>query len=481
MKIIKIKLAFYCTILLTFIHACNPDDILNRPKITTQVPSEVIFSSVESVNHNFAGNYRYLRYASPIADGHDCFGLFSVYFSRTAKGNDFIFGWLSWPWFRDDYTYLGRKPDDRRTGFNWAFFYELINYANIIINGVNKSPELAEEDKEKLTAHARALRAFFYFQLAIDYQSTYIEDSSKPSLPIYTTPNNTESKPFSTLKEVYDLIKEDLQFAVDHLDNSRPGKTFINKAVAEGIYARVLLVTQDNWPLCEQLAHDAYGGTPENVLSPEQYTDGFDDMSAKEWIWAMYQQDDQSAYYTMAPHSFVDPDGYGSFYINRRFIDTFSDTDVRNLFEENPSDKIPSYKKFRTTKFTFSFTCDAPIMRTPEMILIEAEAKFWQGDNTGAANLLYALQKNRDAKAVASGNTGEDLFNEILLERRKELYGEIGVEFFDLKRLRRPMKRDANHRSIVNLEKDDKRYYLKILQKEIDANPNITEAINKDR
>ena len=270
------------------------------------------------------------------------------------------------------------------------------------------------------------------------------------------------------------------EFAGEELDVQNPdGARDINKAVAQGIFARVLLVTQDNWSLCEQLAHDAYGGTPENVLSPEQYTDGFDKMEDNEWIWAMHQQEDQSAYYTMAPHSFVHPDGYGNFYINRHFIDTFSDTDVRKLFEENTG--VPLYQKFRTTKFDFSFACDAPLMRTPEMILMEAEAKFWQGDPTGAAKLLYALQKNRDRKAVASGNTGEDLFNEILLERRKELYGEIGVEFFDLKRLRRPMKRDANHKSIVNLEKDDTRYYLKIPQMEIDANSNITKAVNQNR
>ncbi len=40
------------------------------------------------------------------------------------------------------------------------------------------------------------------------------------------------------------------------------------------------------------------------------------------------------------------------------------------------------------------------------MILVEAEAKYYNSDPTGAHNLLFALQLNRDASAVKSTNTG---------------------------------------------------------------------------
>ena len=94
------------------------------------------------------------------------------------------------------------------------------------------------------------------------------------------------------------------------------------------------------------------------------------------------------------------------------------------------------------------------------------------------------LQKNRDPQAVKSANSGAALLEEILTERKKELYGEIGVEWFDAKRLRRGLPRDSYHR--VNLASkpmlpDDKRFFLKIPQAEIDANPNIDPAINANR
>ena len=122
-----------------------------------------------------------------------------------------------------------------------------------------------------------------------------------------------------------------------------------------------------------------------------------------------------------------------------------------------------------------------PIMRLYEMILIEIEAKARMGDEASAASLLYELQKNRDPNAIKSDNKGEDLIEEILLERRKELYGEIGVEWYDAKRLRKGMTRTGNHRILLNLIPDDKKFFLKIPQNEIDANENIDASVNANR
>jgi len=93
------------------------------------------------------------------------------------------------------------------------------------------------------------------------------------------------------------------------------------------------------------------------------------------------------------------------------------------------------------------------------------------------------LQINQDGSAVKSSNTGSALLEEILVERRKELYAEIGVEWFDAKRYRRGITRTGNHRvgSAANLLPDDKKFFLKIPQDEIDANDNIDDSVNADR
>ena len=103
------------------------------------------------------------------------------------------------------------------------------------------------------------------------------------------------------------------------------------------------------------------------------------------------------------------------------------------------------------------------------------------GNDSEAQNVLFRLQSNRDPQATASGNSGNPLLKEILVERRKELYGELGIEWFDAKRLRRGITRTGNHRIFKNLEPDDNRFFLKIPQAEIDANENIKESINSSR
>ena len=66
-------------------------------------------------------------------------------------------------------------------------------------------------------------------------------------------------------------------------------------------------------------------------------------------------------------------------------------------------------------------------------------------------------------------------------QRRKELYGEIGVEWYDAKRLRKGITRTGNHRILLNLIPDDKRFFLKIPQNEIDTNENIDASVNANR
>ena len=82
-----------------------------------------------------------------------------------------------------------------------------------------------------------------------------------------------------------------------------------------------------------------------------------------------------------------------------------------------------------------------PFIRSSEMLLIEAEAAYQNGDEAGARNALMELNatSGRDA-AYTCNKTGDDLWNEIILYRRLELWGE-GHSWFDCKRWGRPVVR----------------------------------------
>lgn len=454
------------------------EDYLNEPKPAGVVSEDVVFNSRQGAEAYISGILR--RSRGQFTTGHDAGGINSMYFARSVKGNDVIIGTS---WFNFDYDQDNREPSYRRTTFSWNFPYFMINQANTLINGIENSEVLSDEDKADLKGQGLALRAFYYFQLVMEFQHTYGYDPSLPALPIYLE-LSLEGKPMSTVEEVYVLIVSDLTEAIEGLDDSRLDKSYINKNVAQGMLARVYQV-MENWEGAEEMANAAYGGALGNALAAGTYDNGFNDMNTSpEWMWALPQYDDQTMFYYSAPHAQADHfnTSYLNAYVNSDFVNLFSDTDVRALFANPYNVAATNYRYWVTTKFDFaSFGVDIPLMRTPEMILIEAEALYHQGDGQAAHDLLYSLQVNRDPSAVKSSNTGNALFEEILVERRKELYMEIGVEWFDAKRLQRGITRTGNHRILKNLEPNDNRFFLKIPQPEIDANPFIDASVNSNR
>lgn len=471
----KFPVAFLSLLMIT-IMSCSKD-FLNEPEPTDQVGTDVVYGSREGAEAFISGIMRRMRRQFTNVDSG---GLNSMLFARTAKGNDVVIGT---GWFTNDYENNNREPTYRRTTFSWRFPYYIIGQVNQFIHGVNESEALSETDKRQLLAQGRAIRGYYYHQLVLEFAPAYSVAPDFPAPPVYTE-LSLEGHSMSRTQEVYDLILEDLQFAIENVGTSRLDKSYINKNVAHAMLAQVYQV-MGNWEDAETAANAAYGGDLSSALVSGSYANGFNDLSVGEWIWGLPQYDDQSQYYYSAPHVQTDHsvESYQNAYFNNEFVNLFSGTDIRKLFNNYYEVEKSSFRHWVTSKFAFTFDADIPIIRTAEMILIEAEAKYRNGDAGGAHDLLYAIQQNRDPKAVKSSNTGEDLLEEILLERRKELYAEIGVEWFDAKRLQRGISRSGNHRvgSSADLAPNDKKFYLKIPQSEIDANVNIDGSVNENR
>jgi hypothetical protein len=470
----KNKFLLLLAALALFNTSCSKE-FLEEPKNTNGVTAEVVFADRLVVESYITGILRRFRgqYSSV-----DTAGLQSLYFARSVKGNDLIQN----SWYNFDYEHGNREANYRRTIFNWDYNYELINDANVLIKGVEES-NLDADSKAEFIAVGKTIRAFSYFQLALDFAPNYTTDKTTSRLPIYTEPATgaSEGNPTSSTSAVFDLILSDLKDAVADLPETRLGKSYINKTVAQGLLARVLLVTQDDWDLASSMAKAAYGGNAASAVVSTSYGSGFMDLSDPEWIWGLYQDEVESTYYYNAPANFTDHISASAFYkgtyVNKNFVNKFADTDKRKLFANIYNSSTP-YREFITYKFTFDLTEDSAIMRKSEMVLIDAEAQYRSGNEGPSRTLLFALQSDRDPAAVISTNSGQALLDEILLERRKELYGEIGVEFFDAKRYRLPIVRDAVHRVVLTVPADSELFWLKIPQKEIDANPNIDESIN---
>ncbi|WP_321280873.1 RagB/SusD family nutrient uptake outer membrane protein [Marinifilum fragile] len=456
-----------------FLGVAGCSDYLDKPKPTDVLTANDIYSNPEGVQAYFAGIYRLFR-AQYIRT--DMGGVYSMYMSRSVKGNDLIQN----SWYNFDYAHENREPNYTRVVGDWQFCYEGVKHANTLIKEIAASDALSDNAKVVLDAEAKGLRAFFNFQLYLEY---YSRNSGLQTPPLYTEPAALEPKGMSNPADFEAQLISDINDAVAGLTSDRINKSYMNKSVANGLKARILMALDKDWGQVEIAANAAYGGNLAAALDASIYAGGFDDLTASEVMWSMDQQADQSNYYYIAPHAFTDhtEDAYFGTFFNNTFVATFSATDVRNEFWEGYPVGDDDYRNFISNKFEFSFEADMHIMRTAEMVLIDAEANYRNGDEDTAHDLLFALQSNRDPNAVKSANTGADLLEEILLERRKELYAEIGVEWFDAKRLGRGITRDGNHRVMVALEPNDKRFFLKIPQDEIDANDLIDDTINDNR
>ena len=450
-------------------------DYLDDPKPTNNVTPEVIFSNREGVDAFIAGILRLNRGQFL---NNEAAGLQSIYFARSVKGEALIQKQI---WFGDDYDFQNREATYTRPNFSWRFSYKIIDQLNNLIHGIESSNALSETDKTETKSQALALRGFYYFQLALEFGDAYASSKNLDFPPIYTEPTST-GKGMSTKAEFFNQIISDLEDAVAGLPQTRVDKSYINNQVAQAFLAQVYQYTGD-WSKTKTAAIAAYGGNPAAVLNAAAYTQGFDDINATEWLWGLPQTPDQTAYYMSHPHAMMDhvAIAYHGTFINDDFVNLFSATDVRNLFSNLYNAPVGDWQQFVTSKFKFTFDADIPIIRYPELILIEAEAEFHLGNESRTRELLDALRLNRDTQAQPTTASGSALIELVLTERRKEFYGENGIEWYDAKRLLRGITRTGNHRTQINIVPDDRRFELKIPQEEIDANPSISPAVNTNR
>jgi starch-binding outer membrane protein, SusD/RagB family len=378
--------------------------------------------------------------------------------------------------------------------FIYRYYYKLIANANMIIENIDKA-EGPEADKKIIKGQALAYRAWAHHQLVQLFAERYdLANLGKPGV-VLMTKFTTVGQPRATIGEVYNQINKDVEDAIALLDGYNRGdalkKSHININVAKGLKARIALSMGD-WANAAKYASEARQNL--SLMSNAQYKEGFNSVTNPEWMWGSYQLDDQQTYF----YSFF---AYMSANFNSTNIRTnpkainsklyglIPATDVRKQMWDPTGASIPvppngakkpyANKKFLAKSSSLSVG-DVPYMRVAEMYLIEAEAKARLGQ-ADAADVLFTLVKNRDAAYVKSLKTGQELVEEILIQRRIELWGE-GFRFFDLKRTNTALDRTgANHdpalttTSALTKPADSKEWVFLIPQAEMNANKAMTQ------
>ena len=328
-----------------------------------------------------------------------------------------------------------------------------------------------------------------------EYQAALaaIEGLTVPIIDENTTEAMAKNNPRAPREQMFQFIFNDLNDAEYGLKDYTPaGKNYPSLAVVYGLKARAYLwlggFEEGKYDLSKypdvltgnaayqkaaeyaRLAITTSGCKP---LTEAEYCDprtGFNKAN-NAWLWAMIQSTDTilATLYTWASHmSCTASWGHGGGAqpgVRKATYERMSNTDFRKKLIVGPNTTHADYKnvttiteaewktfgyegsgihtyahlKFRTNNgekvnSALGNVVDIPLMRVEEMYLIEAEATAHYDEATGK-QLIASFMAHRDPNyKVPTGVTGDSLIEEIIFQKRCELWGE-GILFYDFKRL----------------------------------------------
>ncbi len=452
--------------------SCASDALDTFP--TNKVPASVVYGSVDNAQSALTGTLSGFGVGG-WGSGHLCFAQTAVHITMDTMADDMNLsdagsGW-SWLTYSYDIKNWYTRDNVQIYAF-WNFYYTTINDANNLI-GAEELLATSPEGKAIL-GQAYALRAFSYHYLAMIYSRAYKLYPDDPCVPVYTTPTNasTTGSPRSTNAEVYEnVIRPDIDKAITYLKDAkdagvtRNSKAEIDYYVANGIKARICLSTEE-WGEAATAATEALKGYDGKILSSTEITSGLNDITALGSVmWGdVKTTDNYGMYGSFQSHMDADHDGYAQSCrpcITSWLYGKMGAADLRRGWWMGDFDSA-NYEtsgeaiKYCQKKFKFkgqTWFGDYIYMRAEEMLLTAAEAYCQNSDDTNARIYLNKLMAKRDTGYTGSSKSGKtlttsttgatgSLLEEIIIQRRIELWGEYG-RIFDIKRLGQGFKRVA--------------------------------------
>ena len=399
--------------------------------------------------------------------------------------------------------------------YPWWSYYMLIGNANMIVAHISEASG-AEPERQRILAQALTFRAYAYTMLAQLYCKRW-SDSDEGETPgvVLRLDNSYDPQALCTLKELYRQIYDDLDEAIGLFEVSgyrRPVDcNFLPDIhVAYATYARAALNRAD-YQSAATMAQKAREG--HELMAAGEYVGGFNTPTS-EWIWSSYNSGSES----IGQFAFLARIAYNSRIaeaskvkcISRELYRQIPPTDIRRALFLDPGQlaystvtgkagtdlinkakglfpdiystmPVYAYMQFKFKATDVTGAGDVNHFRSSEMMLIEAEAKYFLKDEKGAREALIALTKDsgRD-ESYNCDKTGPALLAEIKLYRAIELWGE-GFDWFDMKRWGDPIDRKSfdqggnftNRTGFVVSPADNNGWCWAIPDLETDYNPEV--------
>ena len=490
--------------------------------LTSEQIQETTEAIPERTEATFTGMYNMMGESYsvfPSSGRADDWGIPMIMLSLDGEGPDMWMANNNYNWFSTCGEFSSRNANYANPYIRYILPYRQIGIANEVLASI--SPDTEDQNAIYKMAQARAIRAYDYMLLAPYFQFNYETSKDKPCIPVLKDGVDYANNPRATVEEVYNIIIEDLNYAVEHLEGyERASKAYVNLNVAYGLRARAYL----NMGMYAEAAADAAKAIEGyNPATMDELAAGPRFCSADEanWMWGVIITDDQAKNGTLAtPASWFSAftgDGYAPATqvtpsINSLLYNKIPATDVRKAWWIDTNlyspllDKISwngvtgveisklvlddgskvAYAPYTNVKFGMKSgigspinSNDFPLMRVEEMILVEIEGLAKSGQESAAKTKLESFVKTyRDPNYTVEAG-GRTLDNEIWYQRRVELWGE-GFATSDMMRLNKPLVRfhDNNPGSFpeahaFNMPANDPWRLLRFPQTEMNTNAGI--------
>ena len=514
-NIIRISLVIAA---LSLASACAKDYMETAPE-SAESPT-TIFATTKNINLAINGMCKMMTTQYWSTQGLNGEGVIKTWFGNF--GNDLQrcnqTGWASiW-----NHTFHENVSSTYVT-YPWYYYYKIISNANTVIKNVD-SAEGTEAERQFYKAQALVFRAHAYTMLMQLYAYRWQDSNNGASngVVLRLTPDPDPdpeveyAMPLSTQTECYKQIYDDCDEAIRLFNESgmdRGNSEFYkpNVNVAYAVKTRAALVRED-WPTVAACAPEARKGHP--LMSKAEYMDGGFSDANNEWIWGVYDAEDQTIYY-YAYFAYQGSNASSSMQrtyplaISKELYNQIPTTDARRKMWLEPTAEEAaelnaagrSTKKLYKRAFAeygsklyntslvyqymqFKFQCtfypgggSYNIYRSAEMYLAEAEALCHiGGQDAKVQGLLNDLNKNLDPSYNCT-KTGAELLTEVKLYRRVDLWGE-GFDWYDYKRWNEPIVRKNKAKGgnfndafavTINVE-DGNKWTFKIPKNETDYN-----------
>ncbi|SHM80079.1 SusD family protein [Chitinophaga jiangningensis] len=362
----------------------------------------------------------------------------------------------------------------------WNKSYANIYVCNLVLDRLPQASDAASSpDQQRLIAEAKIQRAYYYFQLAMQFGNDYQAASAATDLavPLLLKPDLEAMLPRATVKDVYAQVVKDLQEAIAESTLPDFGRNYVHpgKAAAYALLARVMFYMGD---------YEAAAKNATTALGYKNTLLDFNKMSftnpAKPWSGvtgkpAVDQWPENIFTKTNSQNGII-----VGFMISQDLLNVLGEKDLRYVYTFT---RITSTGAASTNPLPdyFAKMLNSSIT-VPEMMLINAEYLARSGKATDAMDILNTIRKNRFKPAdytPLTAATKEEALQKVLQERRRELMFH-GLRWFDLRRLNREstFRKDLQRTykgNVYTLPAQSNKYLFQISPKIIQINGNIVQ------